>query len=294
MKKILMGFGALAILLATASCSKTSSVTKADKEFGDSLSTAIGEFSGMRLFNIYEGVPEDQQKMFKKSDILRGFKAVIMNDSLSQGFVVGAQEASQLNNQLMNMEMSGIYIDRAKVYEAYAKAFTSDSVTPDQLQQAGMLFRELSMKAQERAMLEQARREEAARQAQAADETPDTYIAETVANDSDYTLAPSGIAYKVTTQGEGPAVGKNGKAVVKYEGRLTDGTVFDSNSEGVEFAPSQVVPGFGEALSMMNKGEKMTVIIPANLAYGSQAVGQIPANSTLIFDIEAVEVTPGE
>ena len=106
-------------------------------------------------------------------------------------------------------------------------------------------------------MMEQARRDEEARQAEA---KADTYVQELVAKDPSYTLSPSGIAYKVTREGEGPVVGNGGKAVVKYTGRLTDGTVFDSNDQGVDFATNQVVPGFGEAISMMNKGEQLTVV----------------------------------
>ncbi|MDE6557250.1 MAG: FKBP-type peptidyl-prolyl cis-trans isomerase [Duncaniella sp.] len=298
MKKLLMGIGAAAILLATASCSKTASVSNADKSFGDSISTAIGEYSGMNLNEIVAGLSPEQKERFKKEDILRGFKATIMCDSLSQGFVAGTQEAVQLNNTLLQLEMSGIYVDRAKVYEAYAKAFMADSINPEAAQTTNMMFRQLMMQANERMQLEMARREEAARKAQQAEAAEqagkDEYIANLVANDKSYTLAPSGIAYKVTQEGEGPAVGEGGSAVVKYEGRLTDGTVFDKNEDGVQFATNQVVPGFGEALSMLKKGEKMTVVIPAVLAYGSREVGSIPANSTLIFDIEAVEVQPAQ
>lgn len=290
MKKLLMGLGAAAILLGAASCSKNASTaTPEDKAFGDSLSMTLGEFGGLRLNSAYDNVPDDQRKMYKKEDILRGFKAVIMNDSLGQGFVVGATQAAEINNQLLNFEMSGIPVDRAKVYEAYAKAFMADTINPEDMQTIANLYRELSMKAQERAMMEQARRDEEARQAEA---KADTYVQELVAKDPSYTLSPSGIAYKVTREGEGPVVGKGGKAVVKYTGRLTDGTVFDSNDQGVEFATNQVVPGFGEAISMMNKGEQLTVVIPASLGYGNRDHGPIPANSTLVFDIEVVDLTP--
>ncbi|MDE5918335.1 MAG: FKBP-type peptidyl-prolyl cis-trans isomerase, partial [Duncaniella sp.] len=107
---------------------------------------------------------------------------------------------------------------------------------------------------------------------------------------------PSGLAYKVVKEGEGKTVGKSGSANVKYSGKLIDGTVFDSNDEGVELSPRTTVPGFGEGLAMMNKGAKYVFYIPGNLAYGVDGAPQagIGPNATLVFEVEAVDVNPGE
>jgi FKBP-type peptidyl-prolyl cis-trans isomerase FkpA len=76
--------------------------------------------------------------------------------------------------------------------------------------------------------------------------------------------------------------------LIKYEGKLDNGTVFDAN-EQAPMQVSQVVPGFSQALTRMQKGGKYKVTIPPALGYGDRAVGPIPAGSTLHFDIELID-----
>ena len=84
---------------------------------------------------------------------------------------------------------------------------------------------------------------------------------------------------------------------VHYRGTLTNGTVFDSSIERgtpAVFGVGQVIPGWTEALQLMKPGDKWTLFIPSRLAYGSRAVGdKIPANSTLIFYVELLDVAGG-
>ena len=95
-------------------------------------------------------------------------------------------------------------------------------------------------------------------------------------------------------QGDGAIAKANDKVKVLYEGRLTDGTVFDSTEkhggEPATFAPNQVIKGWTEALCMMPVGSKWQLYIPQELAYGSRATGQIPAYSTLVFDVEVLSI----
>ncbi len=83
---------------------------------------------------------------------------------------------------------------------------------------------------------------------------------------------------------------------MNYEGRLLDGTVFDSSiarNHPVEFQLSQVIAGWTEGLQTMKEGGKTRFFIPANLAYGEVGAGDtIGPNSTLIFDIELLQVLP--
>ncbi len=83
---------------------------------------------------------------------------------------------------------------------------------------------------------------------------------------------------------------------MKYKGQLIDGTVFDSNDEGATLSPRGTVPGFAEGLAMMKKGAKYVLYIPGELAYGvdGQPQAGIGPNATLVFEVEAVEVTPGK
>ena len=105
---------------------------------------------------------------------------------------------------------------------------------------------------------------------------------------------PSGLQYKVLTQGTGVVAKATDKVQVKYEGRLIDGTVFDSTDKHggkpATFAPNQVIKGWTEALCMMPVGSKWQLYIPENLGYGSRAAGSIPPFSTLIFDVEVVGI----
>ena len=124
---------------------------------------------------------------------------------------------------------------------------------------------------------------------------PDT--TEKVANNSDQAL-------KEETDSPTPQsmerVAKNGDTLVmNYTGRLTNGTVFDSNVEPkfnhvtpFEFTlgAGQVIQGWDEGLVGMKVGEKKTLTIPPEKAYGNRAIGSIPANSTLIFEVELVAI----
>lgn len=105
---------------------------------------------------------------------------------------------------------------------------------------------------------------------------------------------PSGLQYEVLEEGTGAQPGPNDQVKVHYTGRLLDGTVFDSSVERGEpatFGVTQVIPGWVEALQLMKAGSKWRLHIPSQLAYGPQAVGgMIGPNSTLIFDVELLEV----
>lgn len=105
---------------------------------------------------------------------------------------------------------------------------------------------------------------------------------------------PSGLQYKVITQGFGTVATKDDNVTVKYEGKMIDGTVFDSsykrNPDTTSFRPDQVIKGWTEALCMMPEGSKWELYIPQELAYGERPAGKIKPYSTLIFTVEIVKV----
>lgn len=102
----------------------------------------------------------------------------------------------------------------------------------------------------------------------------------------------SGLQYKVLVEGTGKIPSAKDEVTVKYEGRLLDGTVFDSSykraGETAKFRVNQVIKGWTEALKLMPVGSKWELYIPYDLAYGSRKAGDIPPYSTLIFTIELV------
>lgn len=109
---------------------------------------------------------------------------------------------------------------------------------------------------------------------------------------------PSGLQYRVLTEGNGPVATDSSEVEVHYEGKLIDGTVFDSSykrGQPATFRPNQVIKGWTEALTLMPEGSVWELYIPASLGYGEQGSGRsIPGNSTLIFKVEVLKVKPTE
>jgi len=104
----------------------------------------------------------------------------------------------------------------------------------------------------------------------------------------------SGLKYEIIKNGEGEKPTENDNVSVHYYGSLTDGTKFDSSfdrGEPTSFPVSGVIPGWTEALLLMNIGSKWKLTIPANLAYGEKGAGAIiPPNSDLIFIVELMAI----
>lgn len=104
----------------------------------------------------------------------------------------------------------------------------------------------------------------------------------------------SGLQYKIIKAGEGEKPAATSKVVVHYRGTLIDGTEFDSSysrGEPATLGVNQVIKGWQEALQMMPVGSKWQIYVPSELAYGQRGAGSaIKPNSTLIFDIELLEI----
>lgn len=120
------------------------------------------------------------------------------------------------------------------------------------------------------------------------------FLTENKAKDGVITT-PSGLQYKILTKGTGKIPKDTDEVVVKYEGRLVDGTVFDSsykrNPQTSTFRANQVIKGWTEALTMMPAGSKWELYIPYSLGYGERQAGNlIKPYSALIFTVELVKV----
>ncbi len=106
-------------------------------------------------------------------------------------------------------------------------------------------------------------------------------------------VTASGLQYKVLTEGNGPVPTATQRVKVNYEGRLVDGTVFDSSyqrNQPATFAANQVIRGWAEALTMMPVGSKWELYIPQELGYGDRQSGKIPPLSALIFTVELLSI----
>jgi FKBP-type peptidyl-prolyl cis-trans isomerase FklB len=104
---------------------------------------------------------------------------------------------------------------------------------------------------------------------------------------------PSGLQYKVITEGKGKSPKTSDTVTVNYSGTLINGTEFDSSykrGQPATFPVSGVIKGWTEALQLMKEGSKWHLVIPAELAYGEQGRPGIPPNSVLIFDVELLSI----
>lgn len=154
-------------------------------------------------------------------------------------------------------------------------------------QDAQKLVNDFFQKQEEREMQ---RRSEAGKSAKAAGEK---YLAEN-AKKPNVKQTASGLQYEVLTEGTGRKPKATDTVKVHYEGFLTDGTVFDSSiqrGEPISFPLNGVIAGWTEGLQLMAEGAKYRLFIPYNLGYGEHGAGaSIPPYSTLIFDVELIEV----
>jgi FKBP-type peptidyl-prolyl cis-trans isomerase len=104
------------------------------------------------------------------------------------------------------------------------------------------------------------------------------------------TTSPTGLRYRDMAPGNGPAAEVGQTAKVRYTGWLTNGHKFDSGVYSFTLGKQQVIEGWDEGLQGMRVGGKRKLVIPAELGYGPQDMGDIPPNSTLVFDVELLGI----
>ena len=224
------------------------------------------------------------------ADFIRGFKEMVKagSDPKLKAYVAGMEIANQVRDRMIP-GMSKDFTDSPDsivadlFYRGFSDALTKDSTHFTQTA-AETYFRqkhEADMAAKQEKLYGPNR--EAGRK----------FLEENAKRDSVVTL-PSGLQYQVLVKGEGEVPQATDRVKVNYEGRLIDGTVFDASArhggEPAEFTPQQVIKGWTEALTMMPVGSKWRLFIPSDLAYGDRDQGQIKPYSTLIFDVELVEI----
>jgi len=127
----------------------------------------------------------------------------------------------------------------------------------------------------------------------------DEFLAEN-AQKSGITITPSGLRYEIINNGSGPRPSEKDNVLVHYTGTFRNGSVFDSTfpaGEPASFRLDQVIPGWTEGIQLMNTGSKYKFYLPSNLAYGAEGDPMtggrtIPPYSTLIFEVELLEINP--
>jgi FKBP-type peptidyl-prolyl cis-trans isomerase FkpA len=106
---------------------------------------------------------------------------------------------------------------------------------------------------------------------------------------------PAQVRIVTLEAGDGRVPQEGEFAVIKYEGRLADGTVFDANDEApFPIQEGATIPGFDQAMRQLRMGGRYRVYIPASLGYGAEGRGPIPANADLVFDVELLDIKTEE
>lgn len=120
----------------------------------------------------------------------------------------------------------------------------------------------------------------------------DSFLADN-AKKTDIKTTASGLQYQILKEGTGKSPTATSTVKVNYEGKLVDGTVFDSSfkrNEPVDLPLASTIPGWIQGLPLIKEGGSMMLYVPAKLGYGEHSVGNIPANSVLIFKIDLISV----
>ncbi|WP_120996734.1 FKBP-type peptidyl-prolyl cis-trans isomerase [Stutzerimonas urumqiensis] len=185
----------------------------------------------------------------------------------------------QLGDQLRDNPPPGLDLEAVIIGMRDALAGTASRVAPETLNASFRVIRE-RMQA------------EAQAKAEAAAGEGREFLVQNAKREGVVVL-PSGLQYEVIQQGEGARPTREDSVRTHYHGTLIDGSVFDSSyqrGQPAEFPVGGVIAGWTEALQLMNAGSKWRLYVPSELAYGAQGVGSIPPHSTLVFDVELLDV----
>ena len=295
MKKIILTIAsAAAIFAGVTSCSEKSSNAASGENaaLGDSLTEALGQFAGAQASMSFGQAKAmgDSARFAKmnKEDFLRGLKQVLDADTNKLAYYEGLSMGLQLVNPVMGLNNdAGVPIDRAKLIKAFESVFMADSVGD-----MGQYYAEYQRLMQQAQQIMVKRQQAALAEAPAAKANlADGERYQEKMFKEGYKKSASGLIYKIENPGTGEHATDADMVTVAYTGKLVNGTEFDANSDAT-FSPTQVVPGFGEAIKMIGVGGKMIAVIPADLGYGVQAPQQIGPNSTLIVTIEVKAIKP--
>ena len=181
------------------------------------------------------------------------------------------------------MKQQGLEVNPDMIAQAMKDVFAGKEtlLNQEQVQKVFMDFQKQMMEKQKKAAEENAKKGAAFLEANKAKEG--------------VKVLPSGLQYKVITEGTGKTPTAEDRVKTNYRGTLIDGTEFDSSYKGgkpAEFPVKGVIAGWTEALQLMKEGAKWELYVPAALGYGERGTGSIPGNATLIFEIELLEVLP--
>jgi len=207
--------------------------------------------------------------------------------SYSLGYNIGKNLENNISNDSIDISKNALL---AGFQDGFAKG--TGVITEEAIQQVMLLFQQ-ELKAKQDLKMQQ---EEQMRNSMGEESRiqGEEFLARN-RNEEGVKVTESGLQYKIINQGEGKRPTATNTVKVHYTGRLVDGKVFDSSvqrGEPIEFPLNGVIPGWTEGLQYVNEGGTILLFIPSDLAYGERGAGaSIPPNSTLIFEVQLLEIT---
>ena len=198
----------------------------------------------------------------------------------SRSYSIGVDIGKKLKSQSIDIDAN-----------ALAKGM-NDATSGSQLQMTDQEMTETLQALQKELMEKQAARNKELSEKNKKD--GEAFLAENKKKEGVKTL-PSGLQYKVITEGTGKTPKPEDSVVCNYRGTLVDGTEFDSSykrGQPATFQVKAVIPGWTEALQLMKEGSKWELFMPSNLAYGERGAGNVigPDTRLLIFEVELISV----
>ena len=209
-------------------------------------------------------------------------------DDEKAAYAIGVSFANYLESSLQKPAEIGINLEKEFVLKGIEDAFSEKAeLTQEEIQAVlESLDKRVTAKVEEQAK----------EKSEASIKAGEDFRAEFEKQEG-VTKTASGLLYQVLTPADGDKPVATDTVEVHYVGTLTDGTKFDSSydrNQTATFPLNRVIPGWTEGVQLMPVGSKFKFVIPPELAYGTQDTPTIPANSTLVFEVELVSVDTGE
>jgi len=209
-------------------------------------------------------------------------------DEDKAAYAFGLYFAKNIKSSIEGSNKIGIELDQQRVLEGIQDVFSAtEKLTDDELR---VTLEEFEKSVGEKMKVK------AAAEAAAATKAGDDFRANFEKQEG-VMKTKSGLLYQVITPAKGDKPVKSDTVEVNYVGTLIDGTKFDSSydrKETATFPLGRVIPGWTEGVQLMPVGSKFKFVIPPELAYGAQDTPTIPANSTLVFEVELISIDNGE
>ena len=292
---------ALAIVVASAfsiegfAAKKKEKAQKKQEKSVVTMTTQSDTLSYVAGMSLTQGLVEFLQHSMKidtayMADFISGLEKTIesADDPQFKAYMAGMEIAKQLKEKMLpgmarELKDSPDSLVEELAFRGFIDALQGDT-TYYNIEDASLLFNYLMSEAKE------AKTEKLYGENRRAGEQ---FLAENSKKEGVITTE-SGLQYKVIVEGKGEKPQATDRVKVNYEGRLVDGTVFDSSAKHgdkpLEFKANQVIKGWTEALTLMPVGSKWELYIPYDLAYGERDSGKIKPFSALIFTVELVEI----